>query len=185
MSPSPWKVFLHPRRYSRELNEALEARDNFVSEHQQVCAERDRALEDLSKMQSQYSNLQGEYADLQRSFERLKEELAKREEEHLHAVAPLKAKIEELQGQLVSQEEMERALADIDRQLDQVEEMKLRYENRITRLRAKIISLKSLQQPESSSDIAAGVIDMTTGRIIPKKNYRKNIDEDWLESLPD
>ncbi|MDY4649685.1 MAG: hypothetical protein SO542_03740, partial [Muribaculaceae bacterium] len=83
------------------------------------------------------------------------------------------------------QEEMERTLVEIDRQLDQVEEMKRSYENRITRLRAKIISLKSQQQPEASSDIAAGVIDMTTGRIIPKKDSRRNIEEDWLESLPD
>ncbi len=185
MSPSPWKVFLHPRRYSRELIEAEEASDNHAAELQQVCADRDLALDELAKVQSQYDNLQGKYADLQHNFDGLNECIAKMKEEHLQAIAPLKAKIGELQAQLVHQEEMERTLVEIDRQLDRVEEMKRSYENRITRLRAKIISLKSLQQPESSSDIASGVIDMTSGRIIPKKDSRRNIDEDWLESLPD
>ena len=185
MSPSPLKVFLHPRRYSRELNELLEACDNHAADLQQACAERDQALDDLEKSQSQYDDLKRQYADLQQGFEGLKEEIAKKENEHLQSIATLKKQIEDLQAQLVHQEEMERTLVEIDRQLDQVEEMKRSYENRITRLRAKIISLKSQQQPEASSDIAAGVIDMTTGRIIPKKDSRRNIDEDWLESLPD
>lgn len=120
------------------------------------------------------------------------EELRDTNETLGHSLHEAEESVRELRGQLEASADTERHLKEIEDMLSAVGEMKERYEERISRLRAKIAELKQSQSRVETDREEHELIDMLgDNKEISQDDLQQEktdagdtaSDQDWLEFL--
>lgn len=169
-----WHIF-HPRR-SRRLNEELTARLSALEEELKRAEERIKALEDELEAERRMTLQERRRADAFR--------------ERLTQSQQQAAQADSLREQLTTeQEETSRVVAEISRQLDQVEKMRASYERRIAHLHHALCESRERLRLYSSIELDTPIIDMQQPSApVESENSAlnsQNTPNDWLMPLPE
>lgn len=145
---SAWSVWLHPRRAARRLDEVdamaeeIREKDSLIeSLRSELAVGRDT----ISLLDTEVHTLKQTEVDFRAKYNALNNQLHIAQE-----------KIGELQADLDSHVAFDEAIANMESQLQQVEQMKKTYENRITLLNLKVEEAqRRLRQAGLRSDLLA------------------------------
>lgn len=157
-------IWLHPRRTMEELDELTIANAD-------LSARLERSTEELRLGEEELTAERASASELRCKVGELQEELDRRDEE-----------LRDLRDRLDEWKDMDRRVSEFERGLTAVEDMKRHYEDRIGRLRAKIIEMRESGRKEEVNHAGGKtpVIDMTLAAPLADDDP----DADWLQPLP-
>lgn len=185
-----WTIFMHPRRTAEELtrlesevaglkSEASGLRKS-LADSTELVAQRDRTVGELRKMTyemaEKHDKLDGSVKELSKNLLEMRSRLDSKERELADTRELLRAKEKELE----ENNDIQARMSEIETTLAGAEDMKRHYEDRVRRLRAKIVELKSRTLNPEPTPSANEVIDMTNS-IPPAPD---DPDADWLMASP-
>ncbi|MCM1369899.1 MAG: hypothetical protein NC204_05950 [Candidatus Amulumruptor caecigallinarius] len=173
MAFSSWKIFCHPR-VARSAMEELEQQLLQLEKKFEETEKRDK--ERISILEEENSSLSWENSELCLSREKQS------------------GTIKSLQREIAERASIDEQLRSFETMLKGVEDMKRRYEARISRLRACIKEMRSERQSPDCTDDELGLIDMSANpangvgcdrqRRPDNAGRREEADDsDWMESL--
>lgn len=184
MGFSGWKIWWHPR-LTRKVMEELE----------QTASQVESLQSEIEQLRSELAEERGANAQARFEYDALvssNESLAQRNAELSDSVERITAELLRVRHELDERKSTEEQLREFHEKMDKAVEMKQHYEQRIHRLRAKIIELKRDAEGahQLESDLL-GPIDMMAAppqtASNPKSEERKAAelpdDSDWIESL--
>ena len=122
-----WKVWFHPRRTARLLNE--------------LQSENDRLKTEINTLNARYDELSTAYDNAVADLERAENEAKSLKEDYEREVSlknQLSIENDALRVKLEKYSDNEQRIKEIEALLSKVEEMKSHYESRINRLRNRI-----------------------------------------------
>lgn len=161
MGFSCWKILLHPKVTVKVMEELEKEKEKCAGEMNFLREENARLVESNGTLTHRNEELGSE-------VERLRREL------------------EEIRAELDERIDTEKQIREFEARLGQFETVKVQYEQRISRLRAKIIDMKKVSGDRNPEADEIAVIDMGT-QTMPKKRVRAVVEErseeDWLETL--
>ena len=172
-----WKVWFHPRRTERLLNE--------------LQSENDRLKEEINTFNARYDELSTAFdnaiADLERT-EKAAESLKEDYEREVSLKNQLSIENDALRVKLEKYSDNEQRIKEIEALLSKVEEMKSHYESRINRLRNRIVSIRNASEsnlPEANELLEIEMGEDIQPDVMRKKPSAESPDSEWLEELPD
>lgn len=170
---SAWKVWCHPGLTAKVLADFEQKLATLASETEAMPGMK----ADITRIGNENSNLRYELDKERDEVKKLKADIDKLNKSILvltgecgrqrNIAKELEREKEALQADLDLRVEAEQQIAEFEKVLQGVEEMKARYERRITRLRQAVTELRANQSSAPAP-----------------KSIRQS-DSDWLESLPD
>lgn len=170
MEYSTWRIWLHPRATKSVLSDYEETITNLRSEAEKMQAEMTRLHQEKDACEAESLSLKGDN-------DKLRQELS-----------ATKLKLRKADAELADRKEAEAKIAEFESVLSRVEDMKRRYEQRISNLRHIVHDMKrasgepdpeAMELKEIKLDAGNGDDDRRN-----KQSESDKSDSDWLEELP-
>lgn len=172
---SACKIWFCPRKAARRMNE-------LEGEREEISARLTAAEADAAQLREAFESMRESSDALLNENESLRTSLDSLEKENVGLQRDNKA----LRDKLAHYAETSSRVQEIERMLGRMEEVKTRYEQRISRLRDYIAAMKSASAAVNGEADEMREIDMRDGYFSPGSSSRMSEPENnWLESLPD
>lgn len=164
-----WKIWLHPKRTRREMEQMEES---LVTQSDEMSA----LLTRMSELTAEYSNLQHAYENEKLKSKKLDDSVMTLTSELLKTRSMLDSKQRDLLMYADQSEQIETFM----KKLNEVEQLKHHYEQRINRLRAKVIELQT-------GNAQVSIMHFDNSNQTPKESnsYPQDLNGDWLQPLPE
>jgi len=187
---SAWKIWLHPQVTRRVMEAQEEALAAACEESTALRAEAAATAGALAAAREQTSRLEADNA----AAALINSELASRRDMLSTELAAALAAADRLRAELEDRKDTEQQIREFDAVLRRAEDMKRRYETRISRLQGVIRDMKKASGESDPEADEIAVIDMGAGsagetKSVPLRKRRQDdgvlSESDWLENLPE